>query len=237
MWKCLLALSVVASTAFAQEKQSAYEALRVVGDRLGRASMNHLVSVTGIDGNPQPRTWKVLLEDRRTVVGFRELDVTDGQIISDRAPGSAVIGSTENATIKTARLNLDSTGAYAVASHTAETSHTVFALVAYTLRTDRSGNPAWIITLQDARRAPAGTIHIATNNGSVTRVEGMYSGRNMTQVETNNSDIELSGEGTTDEDENIVKKDIKRMFQRTKREALHTFGRVQRSFEDFFNRR
>ncbi len=237
MWKWLLALPVIASTAFAQERPSAYEALRVVGTQLGRASMNHVVSVTGINGSPQPRTWKIILEDRRVAAGFREIEVGDGQMMPERGPVRSVIGSSENATIKTSQLNLDSSGAYAVARHTAETSHTVFTLVSYTLRADHRGNPTWIVTLHASRFAPVGTIHIAANKGTVTRVEGMYSGANMAQVETDKTNAEPSDEEAADGDDNLVTKDIKRMFRRTKKEAIQTFGRVQHSFEDFFYRR
>lgn len=237
MWKWLLALPILATATFAQENPSAYEALRVVGTQLGRASMNHVVAVTGVDGNPQPGSWKILLVDRRTAGGFREVVVANGGLVSDGPPHVSVTGASENAAIKTAQLNLDSSGAYAVASHTAETSHVIFALVNYTLRADHRGNPTWVVTLLDAARAPVGTIHIAASRGSVTRVEGMYTGRIITQVETNPTDVATSDDEVVDEDENIVKKDIKRMFQRTKKEAVRMFRRVRRSFDDFMSRR
>jgi hypothetical protein len=43
-------------------------------------------------------------------------------------------------------------------------------------------------------------------------------------------------EEDTDADENIVKRDIKRMFRRTTRDAQRMFQRVRRSFVDFMNR-
>ena len=238
MQKLLFALVLAASPAFAQENPSAYEALRVVGTQLNRALVNHVISVVGVDGNPQPRTWKILLADRNSNGGVREIIVKDQRIVSQRIPNRSVVGSTENATINTSRLNLDSTGAYAVASHTAETSHVVYALVSYTLRTDERGNPIWIVTLQGQSGQPLGTIHIRANNGSVTRVEGMYTGRNMDQVEDVNDQAQnRDTHETEDNDENIVKRDIKRMFRRTRDEAGRMFARVHRSFVDFFNRR
>ena len=76
-----------------------------------------------------------------------KLEVADGKIGSEHRPGRSVAGSTEGATIDTSRLNLDSSGAYEVASHTADLSHANFATVDYTLRTDERGEPTWIITL------------------------------------------------------------------------------------------
>ena len=119
MWKSLLASLLLATTALAQENPSAYEALRVVGTQLNREMMSRVISVTGVDGAPQPRTWKILVGDRRANGGVREITVEDNRIASQRIPNRSVVGSTEGATINTARLNLDSTGAYSVASHTA----------------------------------------------------------------------------------------------------------------------
>ncbi len=121
---------------------------------------------------------------------MREIVVEDNRIASQRVPNRSVAGSSEGHTINTARLNLDSTGAYAVASHTAETSHVTFSLVSYTLRTDDRGNPTWIVTLEDRSRRPVGTIHIKANDGRVSRVEGMYQGRNMEQVEEDSGQVD-----------------------------------------------
>ena len=174
----------VATTALAQENPSAYEALRVVGTQLNRDMVNHVISVTGVDGDPQPRSWKILVADRaRDRRCARDRSREDNRIVSERVPNRSVVGSTEGKTINTARLNLDSTGAYPVASHTAETSHVTFRDVSYTLRTDERGNPIWIVTLED-RSQKAGRHHpYQRQRRTVTRVEGMFQGANMEQVE------------------------------------------------------
>jgi hypothetical protein len=192
--------------------------------------------------------------------GVREVDVANGRVVSQRPSGNTV-GSTQGATIRTARLNLDSSGAFSVASYTADKAHRNFALVNYTLRNDQRGNPVWIVTLQDESRRPLGTIHIGANKGNVTRVEGLYSGANMAQVEQDPADArpqreprrsarqqeELAGddaEGVADDEEveddgdvNPVKKRIKSLFHRSKRDAERMFGRVRRSFDEYFYRR
>jgi hypothetical protein len=237
MWKSLLASLLLTTAALAQENPSAYEALRVVGTQLNREMMSRIISVTGVDGEPQPRTWKILVGDRRADSGVREIIVEDNRIASQRVPNRSVAGSTEGATINTARLNLDSTGAYSVASHTAETSHVIFSLVSYTLRMDDRGNPTWIVTLEDRSRKPLGTIHIKANDGRVTRVEGMYQGRNMDQVEDDREQVDNRDvDPDEDPDDNIVKKRIKRLFRKTKEDARQVFVRARRSFVDFVNR-
>jgi hypothetical protein len=238
MWKLLPALLLLATPVFAQENPSAYEALRVIGTQLNRDLVTRVVSVTGTDGDPQPRSWKILVADRRAQNHVREIIVEGNQIVSQRDPNRSVAGSTEGATINTARLNLDSTGAYKLASHTAETSHVTFTFVSYTLRTDDRGNPVWIVTLEDRSRKPLGTIHIKANDGRVTRVEGMYQGRNMDQVEDERDQVQKSDtDENEDADENIVKRKIKKLFFKTRDDARRMFERVHRSFVDFFNRR
>lgn len=245
MWKFLVAALLVAGPVLAQENPSAYEALRVIGTQLNRQMVNRIISVNGVDGDPQPRTWKILVEDRNANGGVREIVVEENQIVSQRVPNRSVVGSTQGATINTARLNLDSTGAYSVASHTAETSHVTFSSTSYTLRTDDRGNPIWIVTLADRSNRPVGTIHIRASDGRVTRVEGMYQGRNMEQVEEYRDDPdnppaeeeeEEPAAEEDDSDENIVKRDIKRLFRRTRADARRMFQRVKRSFKDFVNR-
>ncbi|MEY2498014.1 MAG: hypothetical protein QOD12_1570 [Verrucomicrobiota bacterium] len=238
MWKLLPALLLFAVPALAQENPSAYEALRVIGTQLNRDLVTRVISVTGTDGDPQPRTWKILVVDRRAQNRVREIVVEGEQILSQRDPNRSVAGSTEGATINTSRLNLDSTGAYTVASHTAETSHVTFTFVSYTLRTDERGNPVWIVTLEDRSRKPLGSIHIKANDGRVTRVEGMYQGRNMDQVEDERDKVQKSDtDESEDADENVVKRKIKKLFFKTRDDARRMFERVRRSFSDFFNRR
>jgi hypothetical protein len=247
MWKLLVASLLLAGPVLAQESPSAYEAMRTIGTQLNRQAVNRVVSVSGVDGDPQPRSWKILVENKNAAGGVREYVIEDNRIVSQRVPNRSVVGSTQGATIDTAKLNLDSTGAYAVAAHTAETSHITFSLTSYTLRTDDRGNPVWVVTLADRSNRPVGTIHIRASDGRVKRVEGMYQGRNMEQAEVNPDvdnpptvENEPAGDDQTideeNSDENLVFKDIKRMFHRTTRDAGRMFHKVRRSFVDFFNR-
>jgi hypothetical protein len=247
MWKLLIASLLLAGPILAQESPSAYEAMRTIGTQLNRQAVNRVVSVSGVDGDPQPRSWKILVEDKNAAGGVREYVIEDNRIVSQRVPNRSVAGSTQGATIDTAKLNLDSTGAYSVAAHTAETSHITFSLTSYTLRTDDRGNPVWVVTLADRSNRPVGTIHIRASDGRVKRVEGMYQGRNMEQAEVNpdvdnpptvENDTATDDQTSDDEnsDENLVFKDIKRMFHRTTRDASRMFHKVRRSFVDFFNR-
>ena len=71
MWKFLLAILLPAGPLLAQENPSAYEALRVIGTQMNRQLVNRVISINGTDGDPQPRTWKILVEDRNATGGVR----------------------------------------------------------------------------------------------------------------------------------------------------------------------
>jgi hypothetical protein len=250
MWKVIAALVVFNATAFAQEQFTAYDALRVVGVHMNRDAVNHVVSVTGVRGSPQPKTWRVLIEDRSRG-GIREIQVRNGQVVSDRP--SSVVGSAEGATINTSKLNLDSSGAYQVASHIADKSGARFGSASYTLRTDPHGDPVWIVTLLAERDQPVGTIYIGANRGNITRTEGMFAGATMNDVATEqrvyherrHEEGEVDADNNNDEGaENDqehgplygVRSRIREGFRRTQEEAADMFGRVRQSFSDFINR-
>jgi hypothetical protein len=201
----------------------------VVGREFGRDALHQIVSIRGAKGDPQPEKWKIVVEDPQGR-GVRELEIVDGKIDSDDGGDRDVAGSTEGATIDVSQLNLDSSGAYAVASHTAEASHMSFATADYTLRTDDRGEPMWIVTLRNRSSRPVGTIYIGGTRGTVMRTEGMFGGATMEDVE-----------GDYDQGEGIgviksAKRSIKHSFSRAQEEARGMFEKVKRSFSDFINR-
>ncbi len=265
MRKLLVLLLLCATGASAQEEgnPTAYEALRVVGTKHGRAALSRIVSVTGMHGTPQPETWNVLLEDSRAPGGVREVEVKNGRIRAQRTPTRSIAGSTENALIKTARLNLDSSGAYEVAAYTAR--HTSFATASYTLRTDDRGNPVWIVVLHDERDRQIAKMHIGANRGTVTRTEGLFApptpqggeeapdDQRLAQRDNGNQDEYDDAYGAAAEDEeyvegeeaeqdldddedNPITRGVKSIFRQAQEGARRIFHNARRSFEDFINR-
>ena len=200
--------------------------------------MNRIISVTGVDGDPQPGTWKVLLDDHaRTVACGRSTVEWPDRF--RKHPDGAVVGSTEGATINTAQLNLDSSGAYRCEPYRGNVTHHLCDRQLHfadgrTQQPDLDRHAA-----RSSRRQPVGTIHIGANDGTVTRTEGMFNGRDdgpgrrlmMRMIRHQDDDADEDGN-----DENIVKRSIKRMFYQTRgRGAAHVLE-VRRSFVDFFNR-
>jgi hypothetical protein len=229
MWRVWVGLLLLVAPAWAEENPTMYEALRVVGSEFGRDALQQIVSIRGTKGDPQPEKWKIVMEDPQGG-GVRELQVADGKIDSDDEADRDVAGSTEGATIDVSRLNLDSSGAYAVASHTAEASHTSFATADYTLRTDDRGEPMWIVTLRNQSSRPVGTIYIGGTGGTVRRTEGMFAGATMEDVEGDYDQGNVTGVIRS------AKRSIKHGFNRAQEEARGMFEKVKRSFSDFINR-
>jgi len=229
MWRVLVGLLLLATPVFAGENATAYEALRVLGSEVGRDALHQIVSIRGTKGDPEPERWKIVVEDPQGG-GVRELEIADGRVDSDNQADRDVAGSTEGATIDVSRLNLDSSGAYAVASHTAEASHTSFATADYTLRTDERGEPMWIVTLRNRSSRPIGTIYIGGTRGTVMRTEGMFAGATMEDVEGDYDQGQVTGVIRS------AKRSIKHGFNRAQEEAHGMFEKVKRSFSDFMNR-
>jgi hypothetical protein len=228
MWRVWLGLLLLTPPVWAEENTTAYEALRVAGSEFGREALQQIVSIRGTKGDPQPEKWKIVVEDPQG--GVRELEIADGKIDADDEGDRDAAGSTEGATIDVSQLNLDSSGAYAVASHTAEASHMSFATADYILRTDDRGEPMWIVTLRNRSSRPVGTIYIGGTRGTVMRTEGMFAGATMEDVEGDYD--QEDGPGVI----RSAKRSIKHGFNRVQEEARGMFERVKRSFSDFINR-
>jgi len=228
MWRVWVGLLLLATPVWAEENSTAYEALRVVGSEFGRDALHQIVSIRGTKGDPQPEKWRIVVQDPQG--RLRELQIADGKVDSDDEADRSIAGSAEGTTIDVSQLNLDSSGAYAVASHTAEASHTNFETADYTLRTDDRGEPIWIVTLRNRSSRPVGTIYIGGTQGTVMRTEGMFAGATMEDVEGDYDQGEGSGPFRS------AKRSIKHSFNRAQDEARGLFERVKRSFSDFINR-
>ena len=224
MSKWPIALLLLATPVFAQEHATAYEAIRTVGTQLKRDFVDHVTSVTGTNGNPQPEMWKIMIEDSSASGGVREVEVSNGQIVSERTPLRSSVEASFGPVIDTGKLNLDSSGAYALARQTADKSHVTFATVDYTLQVDSRGNPIWRVALQKQSGESAGTIYIGANHGTVTRTEGLFNGGDQTAEAS-----EPSRENTDDSGNPVA-----RSFRQVGDDVKRGFNKASRSFVDFF---
>ena len=146
-------------------KDTAYQALRALSAERDKAALNRVIEVKGYRGMPQPDSWIILLDDPAARGGVREIEVSNGKIISERTP----MNSTGVApSINFHKLNLDSTGAFSLADQTARSSRVGFDAVNYTLRKDQaSDGSVWVLELLDSKNRSLGTVTISAENGTL----------------------------------------------------------------------
>lgn len=258
MWKWITPLLFLSVSAIAQqERGTAYDALRTVSGQLGKPALNHVISISGANGDPQPKSWTVTLDDPQSPTSTREVVVANDRIVSDHSSDRAVIGSAHNSMIKTSQLNLDSSGAFQVATRVADRSAARFDTASYTLRTDERGEPVWIITLHGVSGKPIGTIHINCTRGNVVRTEGLFAGATMndvqedpayvrqerteqTTVRTERRSDDENGDDDDDDDDRGplygVRSRLRGAFERAQDEAKGMFDRVRQKFDDTVHR-
>jgi hypothetical protein len=168
--KPILFLIVCFVGQFAFGRETAYQALRAVGAARGEALMNRVIEVQGRHGTSQPATWKIVIDDPAARGGVRELEVSNGKIVSERTPVRAYSGASDAAVMDFKRLNLDSEGAFTVANQEASKSRMGFDNVDYVLRRDDQGTmPVWMIQLNDVDGRRVGSYQISADNGAIIR--------------------------------------------------------------------
>jgi len=163
-----LIFALAAITAARAPAATAYEALNVVKAGRGDGALQHLVEVQGDGGQPQPRSWTILMSDDAARGGVREFVVAGGEIVSERTPVRGY-GTTRDpaASLNFSRLNVDSDSAFRVADKQARSAKVGFNAVDYKLRTDAAtGAPIWEMHLFDYMGAPVGTIEVSAESGA-----------------------------------------------------------------------
>jgi hypothetical protein len=148
------------------EENTAYTALRLIGNLRGEETLKQVLAVTGESGNPQPSMWTILLGDPAARGGVRELQIVSNQVASERTPvGSELAGGK---TIDLNQLNLDSDGAYQVAEGEAKKNGVSFGQANYRLSVDPdTGKPLWIVHVLDSQRHDVGIVKVAADNGTL----------------------------------------------------------------------
>jgi hypothetical protein len=145
----------------AENTETAYTALRVIGKQNGADSLNRVVEVRGRAGTPAPAVWKIVLNDPAARGGLREFDVQSGKVISERTP----VARTSGQPINFNQLNLDSEGAYTVANQEAEKAHVPFDRIDYILEGGAT-SPVWHLELFAAGEK-IGYLDISADNGAL----------------------------------------------------------------------
>lgn len=216
----LLGLLLFPMVAFG--KDTAYQALRALSAERDKSVLNRVIEVKGYNGMPQPDSWVVLLDDPAARGGVREVEVSNGKVISERTPmNTAGISPV----INFQKLNLDSTGAFSLADQTARNTKVGFDAVNYTLKKDEeTGASVWVLELLDANNRSLGTVTIGAETGTL--------------VANRLNPSELLKEAVVKEEEYLedeargVKKKIKRTVKGTAKDVGNTLDRTYHKVKD-----
>jgi hypothetical protein len=145
---------------------TAYAALRTVGSSRGEKVLKQVLAISGEGSGAQPTHWKVWIDDPGARGGVRELEVSGDQITSERTPVKSEWAGGKDMDL--AHLNLDSDGAYQVATQEARTKGIEFSKVQFQLAADReTGKPGWTVQMADAKDQRVGAIKVNADSGTI----------------------------------------------------------------------
>ncbi len=157
----------LSSWAFASSGGSALHALHTVSKQ-EFAKGATIVEIKGVRGEPMPLEWTILMLDPSARGGVREVAVSSGRILSERAP---LHGFTEVANlppIDMERVSIDAGNVFQNVNFQASTLKMGFHWIDYTLRSDpQSMQPVWTVSLFDKLGSEIGKSRISADGGFV----------------------------------------------------------------------
>jgi hypothetical protein len=147
---------------------TAYAALRTVGSSRGEKVLRQVLAISGEGSNAQPTQWKVWIDDPAARGGVRELEVSGNQITTERTPVKSEWAGGKDMDL--AHLNLDSDGAYQVATQEARAKGIEFSKIQFQLSADReTGKPGWTVQMADGKDQRVGAMKINADSGTTVR--------------------------------------------------------------------
>ena len=162
----LVCASAILLTGIGHAQVTAYAALRTVVSSRGEKALSQVLAVAGDGVNAQPTHWRVYIDDPAARGGVRELEVSGNQITSERTPVKSDWSGAKDMDL--AHLNLDSDGAYQVATQQAKAKGLEFSKIQFQLAADReTGKPGWTVQLADGKDQRLGAIKINADSGTI----------------------------------------------------------------------
>ena len=171
MRTALLAFAVIIA-AHAARAATAYEALRVLGEKKGEAFLDNTTEMRGDKGAPEPKSWRITVKSAAASVSGKTYTVQGKQLAGDRA------GRAEGASLNMSQLSLDSDGAHTVAEREAKKTSFAYDHASYWLHSgSKSGAPVWEVRLIDEQSGNIGTVNISATTGKVLSTDGLSARR------------------------------------------------------------
>ena len=166
----LVIASIIASQA--AHAATAYEALRILGEKKGEAFLDNTTEVRGEKGAPEPKVWKITVKNSAASTNGKIFSVQGKQIAGDRAAAAS------GAALNMSQLSLDSDGAHTVAEREAKKTAFAYDHASYWLHAgSKSGAPVWEVRLTDDQSGNAATVNISATTGKVLSTDGLSTRR------------------------------------------------------------
>jgi hypothetical protein len=239
--KIFSALALFAFTVSGLAQETAYQALTTVGKIKGEAYLDNLLYLEGREGGSQPGNWRLIFEDPASRAGFREIEVQNGQIVSQRAPLKSSFG--DSGRINLDRLQLDSDGAFTVAQREAARQRVRFAKANYYLQASGdAGAPTWRVELVDASGEVVQSMQVSAADGRVVgagqrQVQPSQDGDYVVEETTEETVVTRSVADQPDREDDSTELKIHRSAVRTGRTIKNTFKQIGGSFQEVFTGR
>ena len=171
MRTALLAIAIIIASQTARAA-TAYEALRILGEKKGEAFLDNTTEVRGEKGAPEPKVWKITVKSSAGSASGKVFSVQGKQLAGDRSTGA------NGAALNMSQLSLDSDGAHTVAEREAKRTAFAYDHASYWLHAgSKSGAPVWEVRLSDEQSGGTATVNISATSGKVLSTEGLSARR------------------------------------------------------------
>ncbi len=189
---------MIFSVAPLMAQQTAYAAIKAVQQAKPSELTSKILEIRGVQGATQPLVWVVAAADASARGGFREFEIADSRILSERTPVRPGEQRPPEVPINMNLLNMDSDGAFIAANNTAKKMQIGFDSVNYRLYArDQLGLPAWVVQLVNWDGTIAATIEIAANDGAIIRTSRESDNGSTIESGSNTDDGIMSSTGRT----------------------------------------
>lgn len=167
----LLAIAIFIASPAARAA-TAYEALRVLGEKKGESFLDNTTEVRGENGAPEPKAWKITVKSAAGSATGKTYTVQGKQLSGDRTARA------ESAPLNMGQLSLDSDGAHTVAEREAKKTAFAYDHASYWLHSgSKSGAPVWEVRLIDDQSGNVATVNISATTGKILSSEGLSARR------------------------------------------------------------
>ncbi len=171
MRTALLVFAIIIASSAARAA-TAYEALRILGEKKGEAFLDNTTEMRGENGAPEPKVWKITVKSAAGSTSGKIFSVQGKQLAGDRAARS------DGSALNMSQLSLDSDGAHTVAEREAKKTAFAYDHANYWLHAgSKSGAPVWEVRLTDEQSGNTATVNISATTGKVLSIDGLTARR------------------------------------------------------------